>query len=340
MNRSTVKTTFTAGRSAIAFVAILAVSTLLAACNRGDLTSTGNVKSVAFGHASSASSIYPVLVHGAQREASARGYKLLTSSANDDSAAQLDELNTWIAQRIAGVIVAPVDSSAMGPVIERAHTDDVKFLSYANRSLPGVDGSVVFDNPQGAKLVGRAAANWVNTTLGGRAKVALLTYDGQEAGRQRIDGAVAALTEMAPAVEIVARQEAVFADKALPVFQSMLQAHPDINVVLCMADDACLGAERAFMQSNPSKERQEAMFMAGWDGTMPVLEAIASGSVIRASGLLDLDETGRASIEATINAVEGSGRTRIDLPYVLIEQSDPAKAQTYIDKYQAILAEK
>ena len=44
----------------------------------------------------------------------------------------------------------------------------------------------------------------------------------------------------------------------LPVAQSMLQANPDLNVIFCIADDGCLGAERAFLQTKPVEGAQGA----------------------------------------------------------------------------------
>ena len=93
----------------------------------------------------------------------------------------------------------------------------------------------------------------MNKTLGGKAKVGLLTHEIQKTGRDRIHGAVAAIKKVAPKVQVVARHEGVLAAECYTVTQSMLQAHPDLNVIFCIADDGCLGAERAFMQTHPSK---------------------------------------------------------------------------------------
>ncbi|WP_170308770.1 sugar ABC transporter substrate-binding protein [Pseudonocardia hierapolitana] len=319
--------------------ATLALATLVVGCSTGETVANGNSKTVAFGHPASSSSIYPLLVQGAQEEADRRGYDLLTSSANMDAGAQVDELNTWISQRIAGVIVAPVDTAGMAPIVQKAKTNDVRFLAYAAKSVPGADGSVIFANREGGELVGAAAGEWVNAQLGGRAKVALLTDYDQETGKDRIDGAVEALRAAAPDIEVVATQEGLFADETLPIFQSMLQAHPDINVVFCMADDGCVGAEKAFLQTNPSEERKRLMYMAGWDGTLPVLEQIATGSsVIRATAVLDLVAIGRASIAATVDAVEGGGDTEVVIPYELVGESNPQRAQEFVNTYDAILA--
>lgn len=320
----------------------LAALTALAACSSGSQAGSGGSggggqrKTIAFAQPDTSFSGYPLLLAGAKQEAKARGYQLLESHANAKLDAQVAELNAWIGQKVGGIIVLPLDNAAMGPLTKKAHTNGVKFLDYSDKALPGTDGWVIFDNLQGAKLVGDYAASWVNKTLGGKAKVALLTHEVQQTGRDRINGAVKALKAAAPGVEIVAHHEGVLSAQVFPVFQSMLQAEPDINVVLCIADDGCLGAEKAFMQTKPSQERQDRMFMAGWDGSIPVFEKIVSGSVIRATGVLDLVKIGAASVRAVANAIEGKGETQVNFPYVLADQDHTDAVKKLTSAYQAI----
>jgi ABC-type sugar transport system substrate-binding protein len=226
----------------------------------------------------------------------------------------------------------------MHPLIVKAHQAKVKFLDYSDNALPGVDGWVIFNNLQGAKLVGTYVGNWVNKTLGGTAKVALMTHQIQKTGRQRIDGAVAAMQQVAPGAKVIAQHEGVLAADTLPVAQSMLQANPDLNVFICIADDGCLGVERAFSQTNPSADRTSKMCIVGFDGTMPVFEKIVANSAIRATGALDLIKVGSASAEATINAIEGKQPTKISYPYVLCAQSPAGLTQTkaLINRYKAV----
>jgi ABC-type sugar transport system substrate-binding protein len=295
----------------------------------------GNTKQIAFAQPDTSFAGYPLLLKGTHIEGTRRGYEILESHANHQLSKQVDEINTWIGQKIGGMIVLPLDNNAMLPLINKAHANDVKFLDYSDKALPGVDGWVIFNNLQGAALVGTDAGRWVNRTLGGKAKVGLLTHEIQKTGRDRIHGAVAALKKVAPNVQIVARHEGVLAAESYTVTQSMLQAHPDLNVIFCIADDGCLGAERAFMQTHPSKERQKQMYMAGWDGTVPVFKKIAAGSVIRATGALDLIGIGAASIRATANAIEGKQPTQINYPYVLVNQSPAGikRAKQFIARY-------
>jgi ribose transport system substrate-binding protein len=301
------------------------------------LAGAANSKSIAFAQPDTSASVYPLLLKGAKSAASRRGYELLESHANHQLDNQINELNTWIGQQIGGIIVLPLDNNAMLPLIKKAHENNVKFLDYSDKALPGTDGWVIFNNLQGARIVGTDAGKWVNKTLGGKAEVALLTHEIQQTGRDRIHGGIKALKKVAPGAKVVAQHEGVLAAECLTVTQSLLQAHPNLNVILCIADDGALGAERAFMQTHPSKERQDQMYIAGWDGAIPVMQKILAGSVIRSTGALDLVGIGEASIDATANAIEGKHPTRINYPYVLVSQSPVGRkvGQKLLAKYGA-----
>jgi len=325
----------------IATSGLLTVGGLLSACGSGSTSGGtsggGSGGKIAFAHPGSNLPIYPLMVKGAQDVADERGYELLVSHAEGKLETQISELNTWIAQQVDGIIVLPLDDASMKAIADKARAAGVKILNYSNEVVPNADGHVTFNNPQGAKLVGNYAGKWVNDTLGGKAKVALITDNSQEAGRQRVYGAVNALKQMAADVEVVAEEEGILSTETLPIFQSMLQANPDINVVFCIADDGCIGTEKAFMQTNPSKARQDEMLMAGWDGSIPVLEEILAGSVIRATGVLDLIEIGEDCSTATIDAVEGKGRTDINVPYRIADQENPRSAEKLLASYKAII---
>jgi ribose transport system substrate-binding protein len=281
-------------------------------------------KMIGFSQPDTTASIWQPLMAGAQKAAKARGYQLLESHANSQLDAQVSEIQTWIGEGVAGIIVLPLDNQSMQPLIASAHAQGIKFLDYSDNALPHVDGWVIFDNLQGAQLVGTYAGHWVNKTLGGKAQVALLTHQVQLTGRQRIGGTVKALQKVAPGAKVVAQHEGVLSPDTLPAAQSMLQANPDIDVFICIADEGCDGCLHAFLETHPSAKQKKDMFICGFDGSAPVIKQVLAGSPVRATGALDAVKIGEASVNATINAVTGKGPTKINFPYVLVDQQAQA----------------
>ena len=262
---------------------------------------------------------------------------MLESHANHQLDNQVNEINTWIGQKIGGIIVLPLDNNAMLPLIQKAHDNNVKFLDYSDKALPGVDGWVIFNNLQGARLVGTDAGRWVNRT-------ARRQGEGRTAHpRDPEDRHGTASTALSPPSRRSPPRcrsspgtRACSPRSAYTVTQSMLQAHPDLNVIFCIADDGCLGAERAFMQTHPSKARQATMYIAGWDGTVPVCKKIVSGKrdpVHRRARPPRHRQPPRST--ATANAIEGKTPTQINYPYVLVIQS-PAGIKRAQDVHQEV----
>jgi ABC-type sugar transport system substrate-binding protein len=122
---------------------------------------------------------------------------------------------------------------------------------------------------------------------------------------------------VAPGAKVVAQHEGVLSPDTFPAFQTMLQAHPGINLAICIADEGCDGVLRAFEGTHPSAQRTKDMFICGFDGSGPVIKDIETGGPIRATGALDAVAIGKACITAAANAIEGKSPTKINFPYVL-----------------------
>jgi ABC-type sugar transport system substrate-binding protein len=277
-------------------------------------------KAIGFSQPYTTESFWQPLMLAAQQAASKAGYLLLESHARSELSLQLAEIEDWIADGVAAIVVLPLENSAIEPLVGKAHAKGVRMLDYSDNALPHTDGWVVFDNLQGANLVGTYAGHWVNQTLAGKAQVAMLTHNSQLTGRQRTQGCLAALQKVAPGAKLVAQAEGVSSPQTTGLAQSMLDAHPDINVFICVADEGCDGVLAAFNGTHPSAARQTDMFICGFDGSAPVIEQVLAGTPVRATGALDATAVGRACVRAAIAVIEGKrAGSRVTFPYVLVD---------------------
>ena len=248
----------------------------------------GEIKgAIAFGQPDRTADVYKPLIAGAKLEGRRRGYEVLESFAEGRADKQIAEINNWIGSGVKAMTILPLDEKAMQPAIEKAHEAGIIFVSYSD-IIPNADGYTIFDSRRGAEMVGEWVGNWINETLGGTAEIASLTADFHETGRQRIGGAERSHPGAGAECKIVNRTEAVLAPEAFEATQSILQANPDVNVILCIADDGCLGAAQAF----EATDRDPAtMCIVGWDGSREVMKQILAGGPIRATGALDLSRS-------------------------------------------------
>lgn len=286
---------------------------------------------IAFGQPDRTADVYKPLIAGAKIEGAARGYKILESFAEGRADKQVAEINNWIGSGVKAMTILPLDEKAMQPAIKKAHDAGVIFVSYSD-IVPNADGYTIFDSRRGAELVGQWVGSWINETLGGKAEIASLTADFHETGRQRIGGAEQVIAEMAPDAKIVNRTEAVLAADAFTATQSILQANPNVNVILCIADDGCLGAAQAFQATGRDPN---TMCIVGWDGSREVMKRIMAGGPIRATGALDLLAIGKSAVWVPANILENVEPKNFTHQYELVTHDTPELAQRLIDAYDA-----
>ena len=290
----------------------------------------GSRGTIAFAHPHRAGDFYAALREGAQEAADERGYDLVESFADGSIEAQISEVNTWLAQGdIDAITIHSLDVNAMAPLVEQAHEAGVPWIAYAT-PVEGADGSVLFDDEQGAREVGEEAARWINEHLDGVGRVVMLGDDTIETPRVRLDVAWETIQELAPDSELVTRQDGLLAPEALTTMQSLLQSDPDVNVVLCASDDCALGVSQAFKASGLDTTD---VFVAGWDGSKAAMERVLEGDVIRAVGAIDLNAVGRASVDNAANALEGKEPTDSSLPYILITPDSTEDAERLISAF-------
>ncbi len=244
---------------------------------------------------------YQELRAGLEAAAAEHGYKLLITAAEFDSAKQSNQIDEFIVQRVAALIVSPCDSKSVGASIAAANqagipvfTADIACLS----PLGKVVTHVASDNVAG----GRAAARLLTEALGGKGKIAILSHPEVASVSDRVKGCKAALVEQTGitlAAELSADGKR---DKAVRVMEDLLQAQTDLAGVFCINDDTALGALAAIEAAG----KRGQIKIVGYDATPEAREKIKAGAIYG-----DVIQNPRRIGELTIGAVHGhfSGQT-------------------------------
>jgi ribose transport system substrate-binding protein len=293
---------------------------------------SGGTKKLAFGHPHASGAFYAVVKAGAEDQSKALGYELLQSRANGALDAQIAEVQTWIAQKVDAMTILALDINAMAPFVKQAHDAGIVFVCYA-QSIDGADGYVTFDDASAAPQVGTMAADWINTKLGGNAKVAFMGDYSIQNNVIRLNPAKEALLKAAPKAQVVYEGKGLLAPEALASTQTLLQQHPDLKLVICAADDGALGASQAFTTSG--KDVSD-VWIAGYDGSQPAMEkAITGTDPLRLVAALPLYEIGQMVVTIPDNVLKKSGDTNYKAPYTMVSVETAADGQKLIDDFKA-----
>lgn len=264
----------------------------------------------------------------AKGEAKKLGYKLLINDPGTDTPKQVSVIEAWIQQGVGTIIGQPLEPATMETVAAKARKAGIKWVTYAN-VMKNQDATLGFDHVAGGKLIGAAAGAWITKNLGGKAKVAILTYVKGSWARKRQSGIEAGLKAAAPGAKIVARQDALSETDGLGKISSILQAHPDLNVVLAVEETASEGAYQAFLNAGHASGDSK-VFLAGIDGTLRALKLLYQGNTMyRASAGLSLTGVGLGMVRLPAQLWAGK-KGDYTVPFQLLTPANKALTAKYL----------
>jgi ribose transport system substrate-binding protein len=237
---------------------------------------------------------YKDLERAMREAADAAELRLIVSSAELDAARQASQLEDFITQRVDAIVVCPVDSSGIGPVVRRANRSDIPVFTADIAATSGeVVSHVASDNVQG----GRLAAERMAKLLGGRGKIVVIDHPEVTSVQDRVRGFVEEIARHA-GIELVDRPSAGGdRDKAYTVAENMLQAHPDLAGIFAINDDHALGALRAVGDRD--------VVIIGYDGQPEALDAIRAGGALKADVVQHPADIGRRTVEVIADHLAG-----------------------------------
>ena len=250
-------------------------------------------KRIAIAHPDRAADYFQGFMNAALAEAEKHGYEVLQSFSGMDPQKQLAEVNTWLAQGFDALVVLALDANAMSPIVAKVHEANALFISYANR-IEGEDGFIKWADRDAGALLGGYTARHIKEKLGGTAEVGFLTATNIQVVTDRIESTREAILAELPDTKFF-EATALNAPDALKATQSLLQAHPEMKIIICCTDDGALGARSAYQNSGLGSDN---VLIAGFDGAKQNLELIrAHDPFLQVSMALDIGDIGRRVID-------------------------------------------
>src|ERR1044071_6932060 len=112
---------------------------------------------------------------GLEAAARARGLGYSVAFANNDAAPMIKQVGGTATDKTGAIVVAPIDPPSLAPALKKV----IGAGAYVGAIVPP-PATTVLNAPQylTGKVLAEAAADYIRTRLGGKAKVVLLTHDG------------------------------------------------------------------------------------------------------------------------------------------------------------------
>jgi ABC-type sugar transport system substrate-binding protein len=264
---------------------------------------------------------------GMQAAADALGADLKVQNAGGALDKEATILDTFLAQKVDAVVVSPLGSQASIPALQRAHERGVKVVTYNNGIAADFPvANIQSDQESLGATSGQAARAYIETRLGGKAKVALIGFASQlpEQGGARQRGFKKALEGMA-GVTIVAEQDAWNAPEAATTVAALLTKHPDI--VWAANEGGTVGAVTAVKSAGLAGK--VAVF--GTDISAQLVDLLlAEDGILQAVTAQKPVDMGRSAVESAVRAVRGEPVEKsVVLPGLLFGRERPDELRAF-----------
>jgi len=215
------------------------------------------------------------------------GVQFLTLDPQYRLEKQISDLENIINNNYDGFTLLPIDENATYDLFETAKSRGIATASVAQQQR-NAHMMYTLDEYEYGIVIGTQAAEWIRDNLNGRGKVALITQDNVEAVIARGNGVQDAILKMNPNVQVVSRQAGDIPERGQQIIESVLQAHPDLNVVVATNDSGGIGGYRAMVAAG-KVGNNNAVFSG--DATAEALACMRESNGIY-RGTVDLDPYG------------------------------------------------
>jgi simple sugar transport system substrate-binding protein len=244
--------------------------------------------------------------------ASADGGQVIVANIKDDSAQLAQAMETFV-QRGVDVVLLPALSGDSDATAVKATVDaGVPVVCY-NQCIGDASEDIVsaFVRSDGTSLgatTGEAAAAYIESELGGTAKVALLNCDIYVECQLRKAGLKEALKGLE--VSYVADQEGFLADQAVGVAQDILTANPDLDMIWAVNEGGTVGARSAIAASG----NVGTTVVFGTDISPQITEFLKAGDgILLATTGQDTKAIAKAAFDAGMKAIDGTKSDPFDI---------------------------
>jgi ABC-type sugar transport system substrate-binding protein len=266
-------------------------------------------------------------------EASAKesGATLMQGNSDNKLEKEAELVDTFIARGAKAVVLAPLNSDASIPALERARDAGVKVVLYGtsiNSDFQVADvGTSQLDI---GRFTGEAAARYIKENLGGKAKIALLGFRSQL--QQMSDDRTNGFLEKAKdgvELDVVATQDAWLAENAVTVATDILTANPDIQVIYAANEGGTVGAVQAVRAAG----KQGKVFVFGTDGSEQLAGFLLDeDNVLIATTAQQPVEIGKKAADVAAAAIKGEATEKYyDIPPLALSRYDLDGVKAYAE---------
>lgn len=246
-----------------------------------------------------------------------KNIRLIITDAQRSAEKQVQQVESFISQKVDCIILNPCEVEASSPAVEKAKAAGIPIINVNSETRAEPNAFVGSRDEQSGEI----AMEYIAQKLNGKGNVLIMDgYMGQAAQIKRTAGAKNVLSKY-PGMKVLAEQTAEWdRAKAMTLMENWIQSFGnDINAVFAQNDEMGMGALQALEQSGLKNK----VLLVSIDAIEDALEAVKTG---RMDATVYQDAKGQASgaIETAFNIIKKLPvkETKVYVPFKLVTKEN------------------
>jgi len=251
-----------------------------------------------------------------ESKAAALGVKLIITDAERSAERQIQQVESFIAQRVDAIILNPCEVEASSPAVDKAIQAGIPIVNVNSETRSQPTAFVGSRDEESAEI----AIDYIAQRLNGKGQIVMITgYPGQAAEIKRTEGARTALAKY-PDLKLIADQTANWSrEEGMALVENWLQAYGgQINAIFAQNDEMGLGALNALQAAGVKDD----VVLVSVDAIADALKAVTEGQ-LDATVFQNARVQAETALETALKSINGQPfEQKVLIPFELVTRDN------------------
>ena len=251
-----------------------------------------------------------------QKKADELGVELIIVDAEGSALKQIEQVESFIAQKVDAIILNPIEFEASSPAVAKAQAAKIPIINVNSATKATPTAFVGSNDVESARI----AMKYLTEKLVGKGNMVMIQgLMGQAAQLQREEGAKEILKQF-PDIKLLSQQTAEWdRAKGMDLMQNWIQSYGDkINAVFAHNDEMGLGAVKA-LQAAGIKDK---VLVISVDALKDALTSVQKGE-LNATVFQNAKQQGAGAIETAVKIVKRQAfEKEVLIPFELVTKDN------------------
>lgn len=300
---------------------LLVLVALLGGCNQSSSedTSSGDKLTVGVTMLSMQNEFIVNVSDEMEKKAKELGVELITVDAERSALKQIEQVESFIAQKVDVIVMNPCEVEASSPAVTKALAAKIPIINVNSETTAVPSAFVGSDDVES----GRIAMKYIAEKLGGKGNVLMMHgYMGQAAQIKREQGAREILKQY-PNLKLLAHQTAEWdRAKSMALMENWIQSYgKEVNAVFAQNDEMGMGAVKALIDAG----LKDKVIVVSIDAIPDALQAVKKGT-LNATVFQNAQQQGAKAIETAVKIAKGEAYDKsVLIPFQLVTAENVAQ---------------